>query len=305
MRFLFNMMNHNLMGQRSLEDVIGIVGHQLRALGHEAIWDPRNAALLTGEGTMNVLVEGFTEQTVEVIRENYEKGARFICLATEEPTPKGFNHGTQPEMVRRQECFPLAAKYFEGVLTLVPGKHVTDWFSQFSPTAPIELGYAPKLVRPAGATREPHYDFGFYGSLSPRRLKILKKLANLTGKQNAIRVVADFSTQVERDVGMMDAKVILQVRKFEQMGLVSSSRCNTSLCIGRPVLAEPHDLSKPWDEVVTFAKTMEHFYSMALMMRSNWRSAHAAQFERFKTIMNPQWCIGDALEKIGLLDRAK
>ena len=38
LRFLFNLMNHNKVGQRSLEDVIGIIGHMLRALGHEANW---------------------------------------------------------------------------------------------------------------------------------------------------------------------------------------------------------------------------------------------------------------------------
>ena len=36
--------NHSPEGQRSLEDVVGIWGHGVRALGHEAVWDPSNNA---------------------------------------------------------------------------------------------------------------------------------------------------------------------------------------------------------------------------------------------------------------------
>ncbi|MEK7749585.1 MAG: hypothetical protein AAB277_01250, partial [Planctomycetota bacterium] len=82
--------------------------------------------------------------------------------------------------------------------------------------------------------------FGFFGSLSRRRLKILKTLARYIGSEKAIRVVSDFPTQDERDAAMRSARVILQIRKYDEMGLVSSSRCNTALCNGRPVIAEPH-----------------------------------------------------------------
>ena len=40
--FVFWMAQHTLLGQRSLEDVVQIVCQQLRALGHVAMWDPRN-----------------------------------------------------------------------------------------------------------------------------------------------------------------------------------------------------------------------------------------------------------------------
>src|SRR5262249_43063308 len=149
------------------------------------------------------------------------------------------------EMVYRQQTFPEAAKFCEGILHLVPGEHVTNWYGQFAPAAPIELGFAPTLVRINNV--EPDYEFGFYGSLTPRRHSILKRLAKRVGKDKAVRLVVDFATQQERDDTMRRAKVIIQVRKFDSMGLVSSSRCNTALCLGRPVIAEPHLLSKPWD----------------------------------------------------------
>lgn len=301
MQFVFNMLNHNKMGQRSLEDVIGIFGHQLRALGHTAVWEEANDRWVARESGINVVVEGFTPSVIDVIGQARAQGARFLCLATEEPTPKGFNHGRDPEMVRRQAMFPEAMKHFDGILHLVPGEHVTGWYSQFAPTAYVELGYAPSLIRKIDRI-EPEYDFGFFGSLSNRRMKILKKLAKRMGTEKAIKIVGDFATQDDRDRQMRRARVIVQIRKHEEMGLVSSSRCNTALSIGRPVVAEPHALSKPWDEIVRFSSTLESFYDTAMLVRSMWRPVHAQQLDAFKTKLPPEVCVGAPLRKIGITE---
>ena len=300
MQFLFWLENHTELGQRSLEDVIGIFGHQLRELGHKAVWDTsRREAMIPANQGYNVIVEGFTPPVVSLLAEMHGKGARFLILATEEPTPKGFNHGTQQEMVLRQKVFPEAAKYADGILHLVPGQHVSDWYGQFAPTAYCELGYAKTLVR-AFNDIVPDYEFGFYGSMSERRYKLLKKLANRTGKVKGVRIMSDFKTQRERDDAMKRAKVIVQIRKFKEMGLVSSSRCNTALCLGRPVVAEPHLLSKPWDEIVKFTDSEEHFLNSCMLTLTAWKGVHAAQFERFKTRLSPELCAGAALEKLGI-----
>lgn len=300
MKFLFWLGNHSKMGQRSLEDVIGIVGHQMRALGHEAIWQPDNTQFITRQTGYNVLVEGFNDEVVKVIADAHGRDARFICLATEEPTEKGFNHGTQKEMVQRQIDFVKIAPYLDGILHLVPGQNVTDWYAQHAPTAYIELGYANTLVRQE-TLRDPPFDFGFYGTMSRRRERLLKKLARATNKNKAVRVVSDFSTQTDRDKAMQEAKIVVQIRKFDEMGLVSSSRCNTGLCLGRPVVGEPHELAKPWDEVVKFAKTDDEFIDIAMMMRGAWRGVHADQFAKFKKKFTPRMCIGDPLVKIGVI----
>jgi len=310
MRFLFNMMNHSLLGQSSLEDVAGIMCNQLRALGHEAFWRRENDQWLLGDpGDFNFVVEGFTPHFVEQMKIAKAHGARIICLATEEPTEKGFNQGTQREMVMRQELFAAAGPYLDAILHLVPGQHVTDWYNQHAPAAYAELGYAKSLIRPAADYQlrgfivkpEPTFDFGFFSSISKRRLKLLKKLANRTGKVKAVRVVGNFPSQDERDQILLDCKVVVQVRKFEEMGLVSSSRCNTALNCGRPVIAEPHLLSKPWDEIVTFAKTEEEFINMALLARGNWRGLHAGQFARFRDRLPPEVCVGEPLRRVGVL----
>lgn len=307
MRMIVHLWNHNEVGKRSLEDVVGIIGQQLRALGHYVVHDPGNDARAPVDGGQvlyvakelgyNLIVEGFTDWSVAMLKGAYDNGARFICIATEEPTPAGFNHGLDREMVQRQAKFQEAAPYLDGIWHLVPGQAVTDWYAQYAPTSYLELGYAPRLVRPDPRIT-PTYEFGFYGSMSPRRKALLTRLARATGAKNAVRVVMDFKTQEARDAAMREAKVIVQVRKFDQMGLVSSSRCNTALCIGRPVVAEPHELSQGWEDVVKFTRTEEEFISVALLTRNRWREAHALQFERFKRKFSPEKCVGVALNAV-------
>lgn len=280
----------------------------MKALGHEAIWDPKNDQFLAGGSGYNVLVEGFNDTIVQSIAEGYNHGARFLCVATEEPTPTGFNWGVQREMALRQADFHKAAPYLDGILHLVPGRAVTEWYGQFAPSAPIELGYAPSLVR-RETVADPPYDFGFYGTVSKRRISLLKRLAKRAGTPKAVRIVAAqhnvMMSQVERDAAMQQAKVIVQIRKFDEMGLVSSSRCNTALCLGRPVVAEPHELTDVWGSVVKFAKTDAEFFDLALITRAMWRGVHAGQFEKFKTQLSPQRCVGDALAAIGVTGARK
>lgn len=306
--FSFFTTMHHETGQRSLEDVMGILGKQLIALGHHAVWDPRNAKIETAFFQMepdwvNVVIEGFTPPWVEVMARFKAHGAKILILATEEPTPKGFNWGTQAEMVKRQEIFPEAAKHCDGILHLVPGEHVTRWYSQFAPAAQADLGYAPSLLRTRAP--EPDFEFGFYGSLTPRRERILKRLAKMTRAEKAVKIIADFKSQVDRDREMQRAKVILQIRKFDAMGLVSSSRCNTALCIGRPVVAEPHDLVEPWNQVIDFPKTMDDFYAKAMIAKAAWRGVWASQVEKFKTVMSPEFCVGEPLRRIGLVPESR
>jgi hypothetical protein len=263
------------------------------------LWDAKRPLdFVTPECGVNVIVEGFTSTSIAVISQAYQAGCRFLCIATEEPHEgKGFNHGLEREMRERLVTFTPAMEFFEGILYLVPGKHVHDYFNKLKPSAYIDLGFAPSLVRVTPV--KPIFDFGFYGSVTKRRYKILRALSRRIGTHNAIKIMADFRTQQERDDAMRQARVIVQLRKYDKMGLVSSSRCNTSLMLGRPVLAEPHDLSKPWDEVIKFSDSLEAFYGQAVMMRIGWESEWRRQFEAFREKFSAERCIGQPLRDIG------
>ncbi len=295
MNFQANLFNHNERGRASLEDVIGIIGNQLYALGHTCIWNKADDHFITRAVGYNIIVEGFTPYIIDRIKEGYEGGARFICIATEEPTPNGFNHGRQKEMRWRQTNFPEAAKYFEAILCLVPGQHVIDWYNQWAPTAYIELGHAPTLRRLT--TYEPEFDFGFFGSISQRRYQILKRIRKI---YRNVLIVHEFPTQQERDDAIKHCKVVLQIKKYDEMEVVSSSRCNTALNLGRPVLAEPHKHCKPWDEIIRFSTTMDRFYDDLMFFRVAWKGIYQDQYDKFSKILPPDVCIGEPLRKVNL-----
>ena len=86
------------------------------------------------------------------------------------------------------------------------------------------------------------------------------------------------------------------------MGLVSSSRCATALYLGRPVIAEPHDLalSHPWDKIVKFTHTEQEFLDLTRLTIPRWRDLYQSQLARFKELLPPEVCVAPALRALGL-----
>lgn len=289
----FQTFNHSDLGRRSIEDVIDIMGQQLRALGHEVEW--RDDFFVTPELGINFVFEDFDKDCVAELKRVHDQGCRFVIVATEEPTDKGFNYGATLQLKLRQDVFPRAAELCEGILHLVPGENVTQWYGQYAPAAQAELGWSPGIMK-ADANPSPRWDFGFFGGVTNRRMKMIKKLGRIGG----VRLEGLFRSQEERDAAMQDAKVVVQIRGQEYLGLVSSSRCVTALSLGRPVLAEPHKLSKPWDEVVRFTHSVDEFFATATMFRAMWRGIYQDQLAKFKMRLSPEFCVGAPLRAMGV-----
>jgi hypothetical protein len=295
--FSFNSFNHCEAGQRAIEDLSLILGHQVMALGHEARWS--NVDFVRREEGYNIVFESFADPrfpALPLIAERHRAGCRFVFVATEKPAPGAFNGATDdPGMIERQRAFPIAAKLCDGILHLVPGDDVTAWYSRHAPAAYAELGYSPSLARGPGP--EPDHDFGFFGKRTVRRMTILAELA----KRGSVLAIHDFVPREERDRRMQRAKIIVQIREFEETSVASSSRLNTSLSIGRPVIAEPHGFCGEWANVIRFSESLEAFYDDAIAALPHWHELHAGQFERFKAAFPPEVCLGEPLRKIGVL----
>jgi len=304
LRFRLNLFNHSQIGRLSLQDPSQIIVHQLRSLGHQI--DHSDDEFLRGKDGVNLIFEGFNLLSIAMLKEARRlHDCRFIFVATEEPCEEpgfvGFNHAADRFMVLRQALFPEAAKYADAVLALVP--NTAHWYGQYAPTEQIELGYSPGMMRPQ--IRQPDHDFGFYGSVSNRRYKILRKL----GRRGTVKLISlhnpTASAQETRDLEMQSARIIVQIRILEKMGLVSSSRCASALSLGRPVIAEPHELAAPWNQIISFADSLDGFYREAESYKPFWKALYAKQFERFRDILTPAACIGNALDRLGIVPMAK
>jgi hypothetical protein len=305
--FAVNLSNHNSLGRRSLEDPAAIIMHQLHALGHQ-VARIDGKALADGAG-ITIAFEGWIdEQAAEEARTARQKGARLLIIATEEPTPKGFNHGLAEQFVRRQEVFPLVAAEAEAIWCLVPG--TAAWYGQWGPPAvDMELGWARTLERQGP---EPDTEFCFFGNFTERRRKVIERLIKRVSADmkrhghferfNAM-VTTYFAEGGDRDTIVWRGKVLPLIRAHEPMGLVSSSRISTTLHLGRPIVAEPHQLSQNWEAIVDFAASTEEFYRRAVDARHGWRWLHARQMKAFREAMSPEQQVGRALRETGLIER--
>ncbi len=303
MLFSFTTWNHCQQGRVIVEDITIPMGHQLMALGHQVLWTVHPQFISRDLG-YNIVLESFADDpaTLESMRAAHANGSRFLIVATEEPTPRGFNHGVDPAMVDRQKAFPAAAALADGILHLVPGSGVTRWYSQYGRAAYAEIGYAPSLVMlPSDDDMEPTAYFGFFGKITPRRERMLAHLGEIGGMK-PIRIDTLDVPRAARNQIMKHAAVIVQIMANDEWGMVSSTRCAASLSLGRPVIAEPHPYSHPWDKVVDFSESVESFYSDALAAAlGDWRGRWSRQLARFKDKLSPEVCIGHPLRSIGIL----
>jgi hypothetical protein len=297
-RFNFSSFNHCSQGQIIIEDITVTMGHQMRALGHQASWTTA-ADFISRDVGYNVILESFADDpnTVASITKAHSDGCRFLYVATEEPSEKGFNSGLDPAMIDRQNAFPAAARFCDGILHLIPGDHVTKWYSQFAPAAYAETGFAPTMVEEDDI--EPEVDFGFYGKMTWRREEILGRLEQMTGAP-VLRLTSFWTPRLDRDAAMRRCRVILQIRANLETQWVSGTRCAAALHFGRPIVAEPHDIKGPWGDVVPFSASVESFYADAIKTAGNWRGIHTEQMARFRERLTPERCVGQALRQIGV-----
>jgi hypothetical protein len=299
MNFHFSNFNHCPMGKIAIQDIVAILGHQLLALGHGVHWPNGSGDFTVDENTVNVVLESFAEPGyLDALVNAHARGARFLCVATEQPTPLGFNYGTAYGMVERQNVFPAAARCFDGILHLVAGDEVTSWYASLAPAAHVELGYAPSLENIShGLRSELKYDFGFYGQMTHRRRRILDQLEEV----GSVLVEDRLELQrEERDELMRQARVIVTIRASDDVSYVSSTRCVTALAIGRPVVGEPHASAGIWGRIVHLSKSQNDFYDDAWSVANVWRTEWNAQRDRLMNLLPPRACLGQALEKIDL-----
>lgn len=291
--FQFTTLNLTGLGRLGMGDIISNIAEQMRALGHEVIWNDDGFAI--GDDVYVLIFESFFSVHIDALRQAHAEGAKIIIIATEKPGELGFNSGLTEELIVRQKNFAEATKYACAIWVTIP--EWIPWYCKFRlPTAEVALGYAPGLVR-SPEVGEIDHDFGFFGSMTPRRIKVLERLAReKVGDRRALVRYVQFESAEARDMQMARCKVIVQISHHEKMQILSGSRCCTALHIGRPVFAEHHAECGPWKDIIEFAHP-DVFAQKAIQMLPRWREAFAEQFAKFKEIMPPEKCVGRTIKE--------
>lgn len=318
MHFLFNLRCHSAGGERTLEDVVVNIARQLETLGHTV---ERCNAGYYATSAVNVVVEGFMADALpggnpemichylEEIRTARAQGARFVLLATEQPTSRGFNFGVVDDMVTRQAVLERHGRgLFDAIWSLVEGEDTLAWYRRLAPATFLPLGFAPQLVNRGLRGIVKDHDFGFYGSAPDggRRLRVLARFNDLGF---SVRIVRGFEDVPTRDREMARCHVLLQIKPNDQSELISSSRIATGLLIGAdsgglPIVAEYHKRAGIYANVIDMVRPGESFIRRAIQVRRTAPIVAARQFTAFQRLLSPEACVGRALRETGMLERA-
>lgn len=296
--FRFNLFNHSPVGRESVEDIIDPIAAQMLDLGHDA---HRDDSCFLPPPVVNVMVEGFNAEINALIAAaRAQEGIRLVIIATERPSTHGFNNQTKGEMVTRQVHFPAAAAQADALWPLVP--EAVEWMQRHHKrVAHLELGYSARRIIPQVGPAE--YDFGFFGSLTPRRQGVLQDLVRrghrvfVTGPRIGKGGQLELPSREERNELMQRCKIILQLKPADNWQIISSSRCNTAINLGRAVVAEPHNSNSAWKRIVRFSSTPFNFVKTAEKALEDYEGEWVRQFCRFKEILPPAACVGKVIEE--------
>lgn len=321
LRFRFIRFQHSGAGRGSLDDLIALISGQLMALGHACEADdtivvddpdaPEKALnyFLLDPGTVNIVIEAFHNQAaLEVLATVQALGGVIVAIATEQPTPDAgaFNHGFTPQARARYLAFPHAAPFLHAIWHLVPSAVTAGWYGGFGrPASYLNLGHAPGLAEfmaaasgEGGAPAAKLYDYGFFGSQTPRRVDMLADLlAAAPGTTARVIGVSDAGVAPweVRNQAMRECRVGLQLRAYDEAELVSSARCAMFLHLGLPVIGDRHRLAEPWGRIVDLADDDAGFVAMANAARDRAAEIHARQWAAFTALLTPQACVGAAI----------
>ena len=137
--FRWSTFNHCPQGKIIVEDITVTMGSQIAALGHKVTWT-EEADFIPREQGWNVVLECFADDAtivavpiVETLAKAHAAGCRFLCVATEEPGEVGFNSALDPGMILRQNAFPAAARYLDGILRSGAGRQRHPMVLQLRP----------------------------------------------------------------------------------------------------------------------------------------------------------------------------
>ncbi len=270
MWFHFCTANHNQIGRSTLNDMYDWFHAGLLDLGHKVTFSESQVE----PGAINLFWEYFTQGMAEEIKKT---GVVYGIIATEIPDDiGGFNWREEPEWKERFAYFHEVASGSSFIWTMV--ESTVPYYSQFCPTAFIELGFSERLI-PSYINHIPEFDFTFFGLRTPYRIKVAERLQRYAG----VEWPEKFLTP--HQVGSLIAKtrVGLNFKQSEHWPIPSPTRLGRFMMAKRDVASEATLIPTRQGQIIGMCPNGIDFVDFALnRLNSNWQERAENTFDEYR-----------------------
>jgi hypothetical protein len=239
MHFHFHLANHYFSGLYMVEDAVTPVVAALRAQGHRVTLG--FLPDLPSWPSVIIMLEFFhKDQDVEAFLQWGRDPANRKCLGlicTEDINDRLVME--RPEHPDRRRNLLRILPHCDFVWPIVPSNY--EAFVPAERLAFLEFGYVEALRRDGLPAAERDLDVLLYGSMNERRRRVLDQLAKRGLKVAATRgLLPDYM----RDSLIGRAKVVLDLRRGDQVTFTSPTRICTAVQMGATLVAEKFDTSR-------------------------------------------------------------
>jgi hypothetical protein len=270
--FHFCTANHNAVGRSTLTDMAAWFEAGLLELGHKVTF----SETCVERSAINLFWEYFEPGMLEAL---VGSGIDFGLIATEIPDGQGFNWQNDPRWSARFNTFSEVAPHAKFIWTMIESS--VPFYSQFCPTAFIELGFSERLVA-AGLNNSPHIDFCFFGLRTPYRETVVKQL------QKHAKVVWPQGLLSPAGIAELisNSRVGLNFKQSDQWPIPSPTRLGRLMMAKRAVAAEYVPVPTRQGEIAGICQQSVPFHEHALqILEIGWRENAEAAFARYQVEM--------------------
>lgn len=294
MHFHWTCINHHPDGADTLIDVRNAIAGQIADLGHSQSYGDATLETLPA---INIIIEGFGPRTVAWMAARHKDNCRFVTVCTERMGKESLDDAPHPDMKTRQQNLPVAAALSEAVWCLVPGTaaHLRSYCKD---TRDIELGYSRTREAYLHSDVVPVHSACFYGGMLDRRRVVLETL--IAGGIDICMPPKEYGRISDRNAALALSKIALGINPVPGWKIVSSSRAQSALHVGRPMLMEEVDDAaspSPWREVIRFCR-LRDMYGQALDMIEHWEAERDRQLGAFREKFSAQRILAPAIEAL-------
>lgn len=239
MHFHLQLANHYFAGLYRIDDIISPIVWGLRALGHNV-----TSGILPNlpAWPSAVLIQEFFDRegsAEEVLAWRLGPGARkCLGLLCTEDLNDSLVMG-DPRWPRRRESLLRILPHCDFVWTIIPGGY--EAYVATDRLAFIDYGYVEALRRDGWPAARRDIDVLFYATINDRRRRLYEAL-----EKQGLRVAATrgYLPDYVRFNLMSRARIVLDVRRGDDVRFTSPSRIAAALQVGSTVVSETFDTSR-------------------------------------------------------------